>query len=688
MASAGQRRLRPSDVLVPIRSRLTPASGPDLDTAAGVDVAEPDDLTSATEAAATDAATEAAGAADVAAGDGADRRERRVQQAVLAVSLVPLVVSAVALVVGVGDSYMPASDHALTELQVRDVGRHEVLVGLYSRADWSHPGPALFYLLAPFYRLAGGASIGLNLGALAINGAAIAGMLAVARKHGGTALMATTALGCALLLRSAGAEFAHDPWNCFVTTLPFGLAVMLAWSMACGWRWALPLGVGVASCVAQAHVGFVALALPLAAGGAVALAVRSWRDAAAPGGSRGDGAEVEGDGAAGDGTEDGAGEGDDLGERGGGFADRVRRTGLVAPGLVTLGVLAVVWAPTVVDALTNEPSNLGKIVKWFREGDEGTQTVAAGIRSIAGQFSFDAEWLGGKAAVSMGGQSPFLYSSPWPWMLVPVVVAGVALWRWGGAGRRLVVTLVALLVLSVFAVVRTVGPAFDYRLRWTWMVAVLVAAAAAWAGLRAARHRSAALERGLLGGLGVALVAVSAVNVYTGATAGTPQEGDSGVLTELMPAVLDEVEGADGPVLVSDLYATGAWYVRGTALQLERRGIEARVPAEQGQLFGDRRVDRGDAAVELVVVANQYVDVLAADPSLRLLADWSDVPADELATADRDRRSLDEDLAAGRITPDEHSVAMWMVDAGLAAHTDATFYRVAIFVQEGDPAVP
>ena len=66
---------------------------------------------------------------------------------------------------------MPASDHALTELQVRDVGHHPVLVGLYSRGDWSHPGPALFYLLAPFYRLVGGASIGMNLGALAITAA-------------------------------------------------------------------------------------------------------------------------------------------------------------------------------------------------------------------------------------------------------------------------------------------------------------------------------------------------------------------------------------------------------------------------------------------------------------------------------------------------------------------------------------
>ena len=89
--------------------------------------------------------------------------------------------------------------------------------------------------------------------------------------------MVTTAVGCALLVRNLGAEFVHDPWNCYVTTLPFGLTLLLVWSMACGWRWGLPLGMAAASFVAQVHVGFVLLALPAVAAGAVALCVRSWR---------------------------------------------------------------------------------------------------------------------------------------------------------------------------------------------------------------------------------------------------------------------------------------------------------------------------------------------------------------------------------------------------------------------------
>jgi hypothetical protein len=98
-------------------------------------------------------------------------------------AVLPFVVSAVALVVDVGSSYVPGSDHALSEMLVRDVGRHPVLFGLYSREDWSHPGPLLYYLLAPFYWVTGGSSIGLALGALAINGASVVGMGLIARRR-------------------------------------------------------------------------------------------------------------------------------------------------------------------------------------------------------------------------------------------------------------------------------------------------------------------------------------------------------------------------------------------------------------------------------------------------------------------------------------------------------------------------
>ena len=114
----------------------------------------------------------------------------------MALGLVPLLVSAVNVIVRVASSYYPAGDVAGTELHVRDVGHHPVLLGLFSRDGWNHPGPILFYVLAVPYRLTGGRSIGLLLGALLINGAAILGMALIARRHGGTPYRVGKTIAC------------------------------------------------------------------------------------------------------------------------------------------------------------------------------------------------------------------------------------------------------------------------------------------------------------------------------------------------------------------------------------------------------------------------------------------------------------------------------------------------------------
>src|SRR3954452_2495683 len=136
--------------------------------------------------------------------------DARLARVAVAITLLPLLVAAIALIVVVRGDYLPSSDHALTEMHVRDVGHHPVLVGLYSRDDWSHPGPMLFYVLAPFHWLTGGSAIGLGLGALCINAASITGMAMVARRRGGTALMVSTLLVVALVMRTLGAEFLRD----------------------------------------------------------------------------------------------------------------------------------------------------------------------------------------------------------------------------------------------------------------------------------------------------------------------------------------------------------------------------------------------------------------------------------------------------------------------------------------------
>lgn len=140
----------------------------------------------------------------------------------MVIAAVPFVVTALAMVFTVGGDYHPSGDLAMTEMHIRDIGHHEVLIGLWSRWSWSHLGPMQFYLVAPFYWLTGDRSIGMVLGALTLNLASIVGILVISRRRGGTPLV----------------------------------------------------GVFVTSFLVQTHIGFLALAVPLFALGLGALVVR------------------------------------------------------------------------------------------------------------------------------------------------------------------------------------------------------------------------------------------------------------------------------------------------------------------------------------------------------------------------------------------------------------------------------
>jgi hypothetical protein len=518
----------------------------------------------------------------------------------VAVALVPLVVSAIALARGV-DGFLPVGDLATSELKVRDLGRTSVLTGLYSRADWSHPGPMIWYLLWPFYRLTGSTGLGLALGALAINGASVAGIAAMARRRGGTPLLVCALLGCALLVRSLGGGFTASYWNPYVTTLPFALLVVLVWGMACRDRWALPVAAGVATFLAQTHVGFVPVALCLLAVGAGALVAVTVADGRA--------------------------------------ADRsaaLLRT-LVAPAAATAGVLAVLWLPPVIDVLTNEPSNAGRTLAWFRDAAEGVHTLGEGWRVVSAPFGLRGEWLAGQEPGPLGlfAPSPHLAAAPLPLLLVAVAIAAAALWRWRPReGRTLVVTLAVVVIVSVLAVARTVGPIFDYRLRWTWVAPMLAFVAVLWAAwLAVVRRWPGAAGRVVLPGLVAALVVVTGVDAVAAGRVDRLAPGDSDIMAALVPGVLDELDRAGvGPgdeVLIADPPAAQSWFPGGLLVQLDRRGYDARALPERGDQLGDRWVTSGDPDVELVLATDRAALALLDEARWPVVASWSTLPLDD-----------------------------------------------------------
>jgi hypothetical protein len=523
----------------------------------------------------------------------------------MALGLLPLVVSAVTLLVKVGSKLYPPGDIAGTELHVRDVGHHPVLLGLFSRDGWNHPGPILFYLLAVPYRLTGSRSIGLLLGALLINGAAILGMTVIARRRGGTPLMLLTLLGCGLVVRSLNPEFLRSPWNVWITVLPFGLLVLLTWEMIGGSAWALPASAFVASFCIQTHVGYALLAVPLLLLGTSCLVAQSYRRRQA-GGRRG-----------------------------------VRRDRLLLAALGAIGVLALLWLPPVLQQLTGDHGNLGKIVAYFLDdpGKKAQHTFAEGWRVMSDQFGVHPEWINGHRALTPLSSEPLsLHRAALPFLLLPFLGVGFALWRRRDKNAFWLTATVGLtLGLGVVWIARTLGPVYDYRLGWIWVVTMLAFVATVWGAWRLLEERvGPIIKRALGAACVVALCAITFVNARDAAK--TPNDGYSPQIATLARQTDSALPRGSGEVIVRCSGDEGCIYSVSLLLWLERRGIDARVDIAFGLAGSDsaHRVHRHGhvRAVLDVEISKPFAkfDAAADRPGHRMIAYWGLLPR-----AERDR---------------------------------------------------
>lgn len=582
--------------------------------------------------------------AEAAHQDGAEGISRRARLrwplVALALALAPLAVSAVALAVAAGGDYRPEGDIAIVEMTTRAVGDHWPLIGNHSRDGWHHPGPALLYVLAVPYRLLASSSIALPLGALAINGASVAGMAIVARRRGGAPLLLITLLGCALVMRSFGPEQLRLPWHAWVTVFPYGLLVFLTWAMACGDRWALPVAVLVGSFVAQTHVGYVALALPLVAFGAAWLLATHRND--------------------------------------------LRR--LRWPSLCALAVAVLAWLPPVVDELTNDPGNATLLVRWFREGGTNSgesHTLLEGWRVVSAQFAPAPEWIAGTWPANFI-QEPMYVSDPVvPVLLVVVALAVALLWRRRVANaRQLIVVWAVASVIGIVATARTIGPLFAYRFGWSRMLGMVAGVIGAWAALEAVAEWRPAFARRVLRPIAVMGIAVLAVvGSVAHVRAGVPQERASAIIRELAPTVVAEVPPGEGEVVVQGIGFLGLSYASGLVLQLERHGIDAGQRQRQPRRPEELHVFAGGPIrARLTLAFDSDIVDLAGRPTLRLVALSGDLSLDELRAANAARKELDA-VMTGKRTADEDHVET-LLRSARASHTS-----VGVFI-EVPPAGP
>ena len=273
--------------------------------------------------------------------------------ATLAVS--PLIVAVVVLL---WRPWAPVLDLAMTEFRIRDVGgRYTPRIGLPGRIgtfpdQGSHPGPWSFYLVAPFYRLAGATAWGMQLGSVALNSAAFVGVVAIGRRISGTIGALAMAAVVAVAIRGFGLNVLTHPWNPYFPLAVWLLLLVAAWAVLAGdHRLAVVVAV-CASLASQTHVPYLVSCVMVSLL-VLASLIRNWLMSS--------------------GDEQAA----------------IRRSTLIA-----LGTTTVMWLPPLADQLRRDPGNMTMLWRHFTgEPSEPVVPLATAVKVFLRHLDvFSAGW--------------------------------------------------------------------------------------------------------------------------------------------------------------------------------------------------------------------------------------------------------------------------------------------------------
>ena len=150
---------------------------------------------------------------------------------------------------------MPWGDHAVVQTEVMGAGGGHQLLGTYSRYEWHHPGPAMFYLLYGPFKAAR------RQHGRAQRGGRAAGTWSPSPRSWASPRAAAAAwsppwagIVTGVYLLSLGADPLRDYWVPHAVVLPFGLYVVLCAACASGRVWFLPAAAFVGTFLMQTNL--------------------------------------------------------------------------------------------------------------------------------------------------------------------------------------------------------------------------------------------------------------------------------------------------------------------------------------------------------------------------------------------------------------------------------------------------
>jgi len=470
-------------------------------------------------------------------------------------------------------------DVAVLDLQALDAASLDARLGAYSRFGFRHPGPAMFYAVAPLVAASGRAPWALHAGGLLLVAAALGAAVAVVTARAGRVAGALAALVVLVHVAAVQVGVLEVPWNPLVIVPVLALFLVLAGAVDRPG----PALAGAAlsgSFLVQTHVG---TALVVGAVGLVAVG------AAAAGGLAGRGWWPP--------------------------AGRARIATLVLAGLTVLA-----WLPPLADQLTEQPGNLRAIASFFLHGEGDRPTGPLDAAAYVGReldVVRGAPYLGSLTPDTVGrGRSLVVLAAAVAAAAGLVAAAGRR--GLGLAARLGAVTLVGL-AAAVVALTRVVGEMYWYLP--LWVSALVVPLGAGWAIVAAdvVRRRRpdptpAAPDPARRGPARAAHVPVAAAGAFAvvltvPALAGPVYESPAFPVEDRYRAdvvaaramVDGVVDATDAASVAFDAPDDRPWpTVAGVVVDLERRGVDARVTAPFAAVFGEAHLAEGDEDVTVL----------------------------------------------------------------------------------------
>lgn len=409
------------------------------------------------------------------------------------------------------DGWLPAGDQAIIATRAYDVftsrtplvGQHSDAGALTHLAVYSL-GPMLYWLLALPVRLGSPGMLTLTMGV--VNIASIVGVVALARRRGGRALMLVTAIAVVVMSRSLAPEVLHDIWNPSAGLFPFTLLIFLCWSLACGEYRLLVVTVLVASFVVQCQLAFLAPSLGVVAVGLTGLCVSL----------RSLGGRVSGPRAGAPGARERV-----IGERSSGEPGPAGRRTVWRWALAALIVAIVCWTPPAINQVEASPGNLSAIVRTAT-ANKSTLGATVGWRATVLAVGIRPWWTTDPA--SPWERKNEVRTEPGALAAVSTLLALVALSLiaaigvhrrrvdlWAGAVIALVLCATLALVAAATPTTRLLAATLGYTMWWGSPAGMFVWLILAWApaAILARRPLLHSIGPTLVAGAGIGAVAVA-----------------------------------------------------------------------------------------------------------------------------------------------------------------------------------